>query len=198
MGDLFWNKVFGALFAIGLIVLGLHTLSHTFVHADPGDTLAYPFDASAVAIVSADEEEETGPVDFGLLLANASLSDGASVARRCASCHSFDQGGANMTGPALWGSLGRPVAAIDGYAYSSAMVEYAQGGSVAWDYQNMYDYLESPRTYISGTAMGFAGLRNQEDRINLLAYMREQSDSPLPVPAPLPAPEAAEEAAGIE
>lgn len=184
MGDLFWNKVFGALFAIGLIVLGLQTLSHSFVHAEAGDTLAYPFDASSIVVASTDEEEDTGPVDFGNLLANASISDGASVARRCASCHSFDEGGANLTGPALWASLGREVGAVDGYAYSSAMREYAEGG-ITWGYQNMYDYLASPRTYIPGTAMGFAGLRNQDDRINLLAYLREQSETPLEIPAPL-------------
>jgi cytochrome c len=49
----------------------------------------------------------------------------------------------------------------------------------------MYDYLENPRSYVEGTAMSFAGLRNQDDRINILAYMRTLSNDPIDLPAPL-------------
>lgn len=184
MGDLFWNKVAGAVLAIGLLILGLQTLAHELLHAEQLETFAYPVDLAATETAAPAEPEDTGPPDFGALLASADIGAGERVARRCASCHSFDAGGRNGTGPALYGVIGRDVAAMDGFRYSAAMVEYAEGGT-EWMYQNMYNYLENPGGYVDGTAMSFAGLRNQEDRINIIAYMRSQDDAPEPLPAPL-------------
>ncbi len=194
MGSLFWNKVFGAIIAVGLIIMGLLELSHVLVHSKVPSQLAVFVDLSAVTTASAEDEVvDEGPTDFGLLLANADISAGERVSRRCASCHTFDEGGANMTGPAMWDVMGRAVAAIDEYGYSSAMEDYAEGG-VVWGFENMYAYLERPSAYVPGTAMSFAGLRDQEDRINLLAYMRSLSANPIDLPAPLTAAEAAADA----
>ena len=98
---------------------------------------------------------------------------------------------ADGTGPHLYGVLGRDVAAVDGFNYSSAMQEYAETVD-GWGYENMFNFLENPRRYMPGTAMSFAGLRDQEDRINLIAYMHEQGSSDMPFPEPLATP--AEEA----
>lgn len=182
MGDLFFNKLAGAIIGIGLIIMGLMELSNRLFEVDPPETLAVAVNLEIAA--PAAEEEPEGPVDFGVLLANADVSAGARVARRCASCHSFEEGGANATGPYMWDVMGRAVAAVDGYSYSAAMNDYAAGGA-EWLYQNMYDYLENPRRYIEGTAMSFAGLRDQDDRINILAYMRTLSNDPIDLPAPL-------------
>lgn len=189
MGSLFFNKVAGALLAIFLVVLGLSTLAEGLFHTEGPETPAYPVDLAALE-PAAPEEEETGPPDFGVLLAGADLSAGERVARRCASCHIFEEGGADGTGPHMWGVIGRDVAAVDGFNYSSAMREYAEGGA-EWMYQNMYDYLASPRNYVPGTAMSFAGLRDQTDRINIIAYMRTLSNDPEPLPEPLESGEAA-------
>ena len=200
MGDLFWNKVAGAVLAVGLLILGLQTLSHVLVESDGADleTMAYPIDLEAIgaASASAEPEEPAGPPDFGALLASADISAGERVARRCTSCHSFEEGGRNGTGPALYGVMGRDVGEVDGFRYSNAMLEYAEGGT-EWMYQNMYDYLENPGGYVPGTAMSFAGLRDQQDRINVIAYMRSQDDNPPPLPEPR-AEDASEGAASEE
>ncbi|MEQ8433822.1 MAG: hypothetical protein RIA71_06240 [Oceanicaulis sp.] len=86
------------------------------------------------------------------------------------------------------------MAEVDGFNYSQAMRDYAQGGT-EWMYQNMNDYLASPRNYVPGTAMSFAGLRDQADRINIIAYMRSLSNDPEPLPEPLESGEAAGAAA---
>jgi cytochrome c len=184
MGDLFWNKIAAAVLAILLVVMGLREISSIVFHTEAPSELAYPVDMSALEVAGA-AEEEAGPVDFGTLLAAASAADGERVARRCTACHTFEQGGGHGTGPAMYGVLGRQVAAVSGFNYSSAMREYAEGGT-QWLYQNMYEYLENPRRYVPGTSMAFAGLRSQDDRINLLAYMRQQDDNPPPLPEPLP------------
>lgn len=186
MGELFFNKVAGSLLAVFLVIMGLGTLADTIYHTETPEEPAYPIDMSALtAGAGAAAEEEEGPVDFGLLLASADIGAGERTARRCAACHTFDEGGADGTGPHLWGVMGRAVAGVAGFGYSGAMVEYGADGK-AWSYQNMYDYLENPRSYVSGTAMSFAGLRKQEDRINIIAYMRSLSNSPIALPEPLP------------
>ncbi|XBQ16501.1 MAG: cytochrome c family protein [Oceanicaulis sp.] len=193
MGDLFFNKVAGAVIAIFLIVMGLITLAETIYHVESPETPAYPIDLAALegASAASAEEEEEAPVDFGVLLAGADVSAGERVARRCASCHTFEEGGADGTGPHLWGVMGRDVASVSGFGYSQAMTEYAEGGT-EWGFQNMYDYLENPRRYLPGTAMSFAGLRDQEERINIIAYMRTLSGDPIAIPEPLAADAPAE------
>jgi cytochrome c len=184
MGDLFFNKVAGAVLAVFLLVLGLTTLSDSLFQTEGPERPAYPVDMAVLESASdAQEEEEQGPPDFGVLLAGADIGAGERVARRCASCHTFEEGGRDGTGPHLWGVMGRDVAEVDAFNYSQAMEEYAEGGT-QWGYQNMYDYLENPRGYVPGTAMSFAGLRDQEDRVNIIAYMRSLSNDPLPLPEP--------------
>jgi len=185
MGDLFWNKVAGAVLAILLVVMGLREIGAIAFDVEGPETLGFPVDPALLEGPATAEEEESGPVDFGALLATASVEAGERVARRCVACHTFDQGGANGTGPNMWGVLGRAVASVPGFNYSSAMRDYGADGT-QWLYQNMYDYLESPRRYVPGTSMAFAGLRSQEDRINLLAYMRSMSSNPPALPEPLP------------
>jgi cytochrome c len=185
MGDLFWNKVAGAVLAILLIVMGLREIGDIAFDVRGPETLGFPVDPALLEGPAGAAEEESGPVDFGALLATASVDAGERVARRCVACHTFDQGGANGTGPNMWGVLGRAVASVSGFNYSSAMREYGADGT-QWLYQNMYDYLEAPRRYVPGTSMAFAGLRSQEDRINLIAYMHAMGSSGLAFPEPLP------------
>jgi cytochrome c len=68
----------------------------------------------------------------------------------------------------------------------------AHGG--AWDYLALNDFLASPSTAVRGTKMAFAGVRNEQDRVALIAYLRSISPNSVPLPAPLPeaAPAAAE------
>ncbi|PWE18784.1 cytochrome c family protein [Marinicauda salina] len=193
MGDLFFNKVAGAVLAILLVILALRTLSEGLFHAEAPEEPAYPIDLAALEGGEAEEEEEEGPLDLGALLASADVSAGERVARRCAACHTFEEGGANGTGPNLWDVVGRAVAGMDGFNYSNAMQEYAEGGT-EWMFRNLYDYLENPRGYVPGTAMSFAGLRQQEDRINMIAYLHSLSNDPEPLPEPLPEEEPAEAA----
>lgn len=182
MGDLFWNKIIGALLATGLALFALREIGHLAVHSSTPEELAYAVDVGAPAVV--DTEEDKGPVDFGTLLRTASISSGERVfAAKCASCHSAAPDGANGIGPALWGVYGRVAGAHAGFGYTAAMTEYAE----AWLPQNLYDYLEKPQRYIRGTAMNFIGLRKQEERLNVIAFLNSLAPTPVAFPDPLPA-----------
>jgi cytochrome c len=191
MGDLFFNKVAGAVLAVVLFIMALGELTNIVFGRSVSGELAYPIDLSALQASAPAADEPSGPVDFGLLLASADLSAGERIARRCVACHTFNEGGANGTGPNLWGVMGRAVAGVSGFNYSGAMNSYGSGGT-EWLFENMYDYLENPRGYVPGTSMSFAGLRNQDDRINVIAYMRNQDSTPLALPEPLPSAPAGE------
>ncbi|WP_292094848.1 cytochrome c family protein, partial [Mesorhizobium sp.] len=99
-------------------------------------------------------------------------------------CHSGEKGGPNKVGPDLWDLIDRPVAEHEGFAYSAGMKDFSKGGAEKWTYDNLNHFLLSPKKLVTGTAMGFAGLPKDEDRANVIAYLRTLSDSPKPLPAP--------------
>lgn len=124
----------------------------------------------------------TAPVDLGTLLASADAERGKGTAKLCASCHTFEQGGANRVGPNLWGVVGRDVAGKGGFAYSPAIAGHAG----VWTYQELDRYLASPARAIPGNKMAFNGLRNPRDRANLLAYLATLGGARVPLPPPRP------------
>ena len=100
------------------------------------------------------------------------------MAKKCAACHSFEQGGPNKIGPGLWGVVNRPVGGAADFAYSDVMAGH--GG--AWDYESLDAFLTNPKEWAPGTKMAFAGLKKPKDRANLILYLRSLADSPEPLP----------------
>lgn len=108
-----------------------------------------------------------------LLLSASALADGdpargERVFNRCKSCHELTRE-RNRNGPHLIGLFGRVSGAVDGFRYSEPMKEAA----IVWDDETLDGYLENPRSYMPGTRMTFAGLRNDQDRQDVIAYLRQ-------------------------
>lgn len=186
MGDLFWNKVAGAVIGLVLVVMLVGWVTEILFHTEnDAESFAYPVDMAAIQGGSGGGDEPEVVYDLGLLLASADASAGERVARRCTSCHTFEAGGGTLQGPNLHGIVGRQAASEAGFSYSSAMSGYDR----AWTYENLDHFIANPRAEISGTAMSFAGLRNDEDRANLLAYLASITPNAPAFPAPLPAAE---------
>lgn len=123
------------------------------------------------------------PPDLGTLLASADAEKGKGTAKVCASCHTFEQGGADRTGPNLWGVVGRDVAGRGGFAYSQAIGTHPGN----WTYEELDRYLASPARAIPGNKMAFAGIRRPQDRANVLAWLGSLGSAAVPKPAPKPA-----------
>lgn len=122
---------------------------------------------------------------------SALVEEGERVSRRCAACHTFEQGGPNRVGPNLANMVDRDKATKDGFNYSNALA--AMDGT--WTYEALNEFLFNPRQYVPGTTMSFAGLRNTQERAAIVAYMRHYMDSPPPLPEVQEAePEAAPDA----
>src|SRR5690606_23241767 len=109
------------------------------------------------------------------LLAKADAAKGEAVFKKCTACHSGEKGGPNKVGPDLWDIVDRPVAAHEGFSYSAGMKDFAKGGEEKWTFDNLNHFLTSPKGFVKGTAMGFAGLKKDAERADLIAYLHTLS-----------------------
>ena len=190
-----FNKIAGAVLFAALAAFGLGILSDIIFEGHEAETPGYVIEvAETGGVETAGEEAAEEPI--AALLASADTDAGKSVAKKCAACHSFDEGGANKVGPALWNSVNRPVAAVEGFKYSDGLKAFAEGGTV-WDYEHLNGFLTAPKKYVSGTSMGFAGLKKPADRANIIAYLRSLADDPAPMPQAAAAEAPAEMAADV-
>jgi len=115
---------------------------------------------------------DAGPPDYEVLFASADPAAGEALWRQCRACHALEAG-RNGTGPYLHGVVGRPIGAAQGFAnYSGAM---NQLGDV-WSVTALARFLENPRAAAPGTTMVYSGMRDVEDRLNLIAYIQQQSN----------------------
>lgn len=187
MDDLRFNKIAGAVLATALAFIGVGTIADALYSGGGhggGEELAYGNDIMTSYL----ESLEAGPGEVVELpfpqaewVAAMDMAKGESVTKKCTSCHTFEKGGANGTGPNLYGIVGRPAASVAGFNYSAPMAE----SSITWDYESLDAYLERPALYVKGTAMTFVGLKKEEDRAAVIEYMRMQSDAPMDRPEPV-------------
>ncbi len=184
MSDLGLNKIMAAAFSTGLAILGLNAASDAFFsHEKPGEPGYLVEVASADSGHGDDTPKWVPPTDYGVLLAEADIAKGEKKSAACISCHKFEQGGGNGTGPELYNIVMRDTAGVAGFGYSAVLT--AMGGQ--WDYAALDGFLKNPKKYAPGTAMNYAGLSKEKDRMNMIAYLRTLSPSPAALPAPLPA-----------
>jgi cytochrome c len=175
------NKLAGAFLGTVFILMSVGIMSDTLFDSPAPEKPGFVIEAAEASTgegAAAAEPAKAEPI--APLLAAADPSAGEKVFKKCQACHSGDKGGANKVGPNLWGIVGRPIAAHEGFSYSAAIKSFAAGG--AWDYEKLASFITAPKAYIKGTAMGFAGLKKPDERANLIAYLRTLADSPAPLP----------------
>ena len=193
MSNLSFNKIAGAVLATALAIVGLREVTTGLFSSEAPAKPGYLIEAT----VEGGEGAAAVDVipDFGTVLPAADLKAGEAVFAKCQSCHTVANGGANGTGPNLWGVIGQKPGSHAGFAYSAAMTDFGTKQAV-WDDTQMYEFLKAPQKYISGTKMSFVGLKKSEDRVNMIAYLRAQGGT-LPLPAPNPAAAAPAAAAPV-
>jgi cytochrome c len=101
----------------------------------------------------------------------ASVEEGAEVFKKCRACHDVGPQAKNKVGPLLNGIIGRPVGTVEGFNYSDANKQAGSNGLV-WTEDVMFKYLEAPLSFMPGTKMAFAGLKDPQDRKDVIAYLK--------------------------
>jgi cytochrome c len=176
--DMFeFNKIAGAVLSALLLAFGLGTLIEIFgSHAKPKPGYTLPMVAAA---------STSGPAaaafDFKKiqpLLAKASVDNGQAAFKKCATCHTPEKGGKNGQGPNLWGIVGKKMGAHEGFAFSEAVK--SKGGT--WSFDALANYIADPKGYIPNNKMAFAGIKDDGELADVLAYLRTLADTPAPLP----------------
>lgn len=101
-------------------------------------------------------------------LADGDSAKGEKVFKKCKACHSLEAG-TNKIGPSLHGLFGRTAGTVDGFKYSAAMKE----SGVVWEQETLDEFLTKPKAFVPGTKMTFIGLKKEQDRLDVIAYLRE-------------------------
>ncbi len=110
---------------------------------------------------------------LGATMASAQdAENGAEVFKRCRACHDVGEKAKNKVGPILNGIIGRKAGTIDGFKYSDANLKAGADGWV-WTEEKMMEYLLNPRAAMPGNKMAFAGLKDEMDRKDLIAYLKK-------------------------
>lgn len=106
---------------------------------------------------------------------------GAGHFRQCASCHTIGEGARNGIGPHLNGVFGRTAGTVPDASYSSNMIRMGDDGLI-WTAETLDAYLENPRALVSKTRMSFRGIKDPQERADIMAYLRQFSDNPSDIP----------------
>jgi len=176
------NKIFASVILALIVIAIIGFLGNLIVNVDHAENqkTAYKIDIieSEVTTLSTKTDQDEIMGSILNLLRTASIENGEKIYKKCASCHNYKKDSASKIGPNLWNIINRPKGNKEGFAYSKALAEF--GGK--WTYEELSKFLYKPKDYISGTKMNFAGLKNAEDRANLLLWLRQLSDNPVPLP----------------
>lgn len=167
MNSFEFNKIAASVLVALLVAMAGSLLSDTLFHSHPLEKNVIHIDLGATNNSASTEKKELQPITP--LLAAANPEKGKIVAKKCLQCHSFDKGGANLTGPNLWGIIGNQFAHAAGFAYSQGLKD--KHGKGTWDVEEINKFIHKPRDYIPGTKMSFVGIADDKDRADLIAYL---------------------------
>ena len=180
-GDLNGNKILGAVLATAFVIVGVQQLTGAIYHTEAPEKMGYFVDAPEEAAGGA--AEAVLPPDWGTVLPTADLAAGEAAFARCQACHTANAGGTDGTGPNLFGVVGGPVMHRAGFAYSDAMAAH-KAEAPTWTYDQLDQFLTAPGRHVPGTKMSFAGIRDTQTRVNLIAWLRSQGSGGVPADHP--------------
>ncbi len=170
------NKIAAAILLAGLIGMIVGKVSEILYYGPPETpghekevTRGYAIDVPEGGVDTSVAQAEEALPPITPLLETADIAAGeAYFKKRCATCHTYESGGKNKAGPNLWGVYNRDKGAVAGFNYSSALND-APGN---WNAEDLNGFLHKPKKWLSGTIMAYAGIRKEQERANVIAYLR--------------------------
>ncbi len=178
MNSFEFNKIAAAVLIALLVAMVASLIGEALVSPSKLEKNAYVVDVSAVSAPSSDSEKEKPLASISPLLAKANPANGEIIFKKCKACHTVEKSEPPKMGPNLWGIVMNKIAHAADYAYSAVIKE--KGGQ--WDYENLNHFLHKPREFAPGTKMTFIGIASDQDRADLIAFLRQKADTPAPLP----------------
>jgi cytochrome c len=176
--SLLGNKIAAAVLTAGLVFWAGNRIAEIFVPDEAPKTPAIP--VAALAVAAAPVTAAAPAVSIETLLASADASKGQAVfSQQCSACHTITKGGAAGVGPNLYGIVGAKAFSQPGFTYSGAVASKA---GTPWSFDALSDWLKAPNAFAPGTAMSFAGMKNDQTRADVIAYLNKSSDAPAKLP----------------
>jgi cytochrome c len=174
------NKTVGAVLAALLVIFASRTMLDIIRREHTAEKPGWAIPIKDVAAPTAAKEpaQPFEPAQIIALLAKASPENGQDTFKKCMQCHTPDKGGRTLTGPNLYGIVGRPRASMAGFPYSEAMKTHPG----TWTFEELAKYLHDPKADIPGNKMAFVGVKDNAELADLLVFLRKLSDNPAPLP----------------
>jgi len=173
------NKILGAVLASCLILLVMNFTAQALFAAKAPEKPGFAIAAKEATEGGGKEAAPAKSEPIEKLLQTASVEKGVAAAKKCTACHTFENGGPNRVVPILYGIVGdKKREGRGGFNFSAAMK--AKGGT--WTFDDLNKFIASPKGFIPGTAMGFAGIPKDSERADVIAYLNSLSEHPQPLP----------------
>ena len=179
------NKTIAAVLVAGIVFFLSGTIGMNLVDEKPLDKPAIKIEIPQAASPSgAPAPVQLAPI--AALLAKADPAAGEADTKKlgCTACHTFIEGGKAGIGPNLYNVVGGPHAHMQGFDYSTAL----KSKTGPWTFDELNEWLNKPSAYAPGTRMSFAGIKNDQERADVIDYLRTLSPKPEPLPTPTAAP----------
>jgi cytochrome c len=146
----------------------------------PADVKAASAPATTASAAPGGAPAPAAAPSIDTMFASADITKGQGVVQQqCSACHMLAKGAAAGVGPNLYGIVGAKMFAQAGFTYSAAVKSKAGG---AWTPDTLSAWLQDPNGFAPGTAMSYPGVKKDQTRADVIAWLNSNSDHPVKLP----------------